>query len=50
MISGLSHSSMALGDHTHLELARGAAAFIRRTLYKEDTGLLIRNAYRDKEG
>ncbi len=41
---------MALGDHTHLQLATEAAAFIRRSLYREDTGVLIRNAYRDNSG
>ena len=38
---------MALGDHTHLDMAKEAAAFIRRTLYRDESGVLIRNAYRD---
>ena len=47
MISGLSHAYQALGDSTYLERVTQAAQFVQTHLFKADTGVLIRNAYRD---
>ncbi len=47
MISGLSRAYQALGDSAYLERATRAAQFVQSQLYKADSGLLIRNAYRD---
>ena len=47
MISGFCHAYQALGDSTYLERATKAAQFIQTHLYKVDSGVLIRNAYRD---
>ena len=47
MISGFTHAYQALGDTTYLERATRAAQFVQAHLYKADSGVLIRNTYRD---
>ena len=47
MISGFSRAYQALGDSAYLERATKAAQFVQSQLYKADSGVLIRNAYRD---
>jgi uncharacterized protein YyaL (SSP411 family) len=48
MISGFARAAQALGDETYLAAATSAAAFIKRNLYNETTGTLMRR-YRDGE-
>ena len=47
MISGFSRAYQALGDSGYLERATKAAQFVQSHLFKADSGVLIRNAYRD---
>ena len=47
MISGLCHAYQSLGDSSYLVRATEAARFVESHLYKSDSGVLIRNAYRD---
>ena len=50
MISGYARAAMILDDATYLDRAVRAAQFIRSHLYKLETGVLIRNGYRDDSG
>lgn len=50
MISGFARAAQILDDATYLDRAVRAAQFIRTHLYKVETGVLIRNGYRDDSG
>ena len=47
MISAFARGFQVLEKPEYLELAIGAAQFIRDNLYKPNSGHLLRNAYRD---
>ena len=50
MISAFAYASQVLDSPGYLEQAVKAAQFVRTHLFKEDSGLLLRNAYRDSTG
>ena len=50
MISGFARAAQILDDVTYLDRAVRAAQFVRSHLYKVETGVLIRNGYRDDSG
>ena len=50
MISGFARAAQVLQDSAHLDRAVAAAHFIKQHLYKAETGVLVRNGYRDSNG
>jgi uncharacterized protein YyaL (SSP411 family) len=49
MISGLSRAASALDNPTYIEYAENTAKFIKRYLYDEQSKILLRSCYRDKD-
>lgn len=50
MISGFARAAQVLRGSEYLKLAEKAATFIKENLYNKETGMLVRNAYRDTKG
>lgn len=49
MISGFARAGAAVGNEKYVELATDAAKFVKRYLFDENNGLLLRSCYRGEE-
>lgn len=47
MISGFARAAQALSDASYAQRAVKCADFVRKELYREDSGILLRSAYID---